>query len=85
MAYLEVCRLKQYYILLDKLKIHCVKEHILSFITGINGTINTQIVKYKTNIHKAWCRKFFCLDEFPKENESYETYMDGFILSWRKI
>jgi hypothetical protein len=39
MAYLEVCRLKQYYILLDKLKIHCVKEHILSFITGINGTI----------------------------------------------
>jgi hypothetical protein len=43
-------KIKQYSILLDKLKIHCVKEHVLSFLTGFNDTIETQIVKHKNNI-----------------------------------
>ena len=43
-------KIKQYAILLDKLKIHCVKEHILSFLTGFNDNIDTQIIKHKKEI-----------------------------------
>ncbi len=46
-------KIRQYAILLDKLKIHCVKEHVLSFLTDFNDTIDTQIIKHKKDIeHK---------------------------------
>ena len=38
--------IKKYDFELNKLKIHCVKEHILSFLTGFDDSVDIQIEKY---------------------------------------
>jgi len=39
--------LTEYEVILRKLPIHSVTEHILSFISGFDDTIDNQIKKYK--------------------------------------
>ena len=41
-----VNNIKKYDFELNKLKIQCVKEHILSFLTGFDDTVDIQIEKY---------------------------------------
>jgi hypothetical protein len=46
--------LTEYDVILRKLPIHSVTEHILSFISGFDDTIDNQIKKYKQAIIKPF-------------------------------
>ena len=56
--------IKSYYTFLDTLKIHCVKEHILSFLTGFDDTVDKQISK--------------CVEKQKKDCNDLSDYLRNF-------